>query len=70
MVKGGGGHLDVGDTGLQSPQADGWPLDAASPAFATALKNLYMREVKIGLDDVLGVLAAAHILQFSSLFQR
>uniref|UniRef100_A0AC11DGH4 BTB domain containing 16 n=1 Tax=Ovis aries TaxID=9940 RepID=A0AC11DGH4_SHEEP len=39
-------------------------------AFATALKNLYMREVKIGLDDVLGVLAAAHILQFSSLFQR
>ncbi|KAI4558053.1 hypothetical protein MJG53_021175, partial [Ovis ammon polii x Ovis aries] len=54
----------------RSPQADGWPLDAASPAFATALKNLYMREVKIGLDDVLGVLAAAHILQFSSLFQR
>ena len=66
----GRGRLDVGDRGLQSPQADGWPLDAASPAFATALKNLYMREVKIGLDDVLGVLAAAHILQFSSLFQR
>ncbi|KAM9701467.1 BTB/POZ domain-containing protein 16 [Dama dama] len=39
-------------------------------AFATALKNLYMREVKMCLDDVLGVLAAAHILQFSSLFQR
>ncbi|XP_061259715.1 BTB/POZ domain-containing protein 16 isoform X4 [Bos javanicus] len=39
-------------------------------AFATALKNLYMHEVKICLDDVLGVLAAAHILQFGSLFQR
>ncbi|XP_070326432.1 BTB/POZ domain-containing protein 16 isoform X2 [Odocoileus virginianus] len=39
-------------------------------AFATALKNLYMHEVKMCLDDVLGVLAAAHILQFGSLFQR
>ena len=66
----GRGRLDMGDTGLQSPQADGWPSDAVSPAFATALKNLYMHEVKICLDDVLGVLAAAHILQFGSLFQR
>ncbi|XP_073096353.1 BTB/POZ domain-containing protein 16 isoform X1 [Manis javanica] len=39
-------------------------------AFATALKNLYMSEVKMDMDDVLGVLASAHILQFSSLFQR
>ena len=66
----GRGRLDMGDMGLQSPQADGWPLDAVSPAFATALKNLYMHEVKICRDDVLGVLAAAHILQFGSLFQR
>uniref|UniRef100_A0A2K6L2R4 BTB/POZ domain-containing protein 16 n=1 Tax=Rhinopithecus bieti TaxID=61621 RepID=A0A2K6L2R4_RHIBE len=39
-------------------------------AFATALKNLYMSEVEINLEDVLGVLASAHILQFSGLFQR
>eukprot|EP00069_Balaena_mysticetus_P011068 bmy_07045T0 len=39
-------------------------------AFAVALKNLYLREVKVSVDDVLGVLAAAHILQFRSLFQR
>ncbi|XP_036754878.1 BTB/POZ domain-containing protein 16 isoform X1 [Manis pentadactyla] len=39
-------------------------------AFATALKNLYMSEVKMDMDDVLGVLASAHILKFSSLFQR
>ncbi|XP_057593348.1 BTB/POZ domain-containing protein 16 [Hippopotamus amphibius kiboko] len=40
------------------------------PAFATALKNLYMCEVKMSVDEVLGVLAAARILQFGSLFQR
>ncbi|XP_045883975.1 BTB/POZ domain-containing protein 16 isoform X2 [Meles meles] len=39
-------------------------------AFATALKNLYLSKVEINTDDVLGVLASAHILQFSSLFQR
>ncbi|XP_008068296.2 BTB/POZ domain-containing protein 16 [Carlito syrichta] len=39
-------------------------------AFVTALKNLYMSEVEMSMDDVLGVLASAHILQFSSLFQR
>ncbi|XP_054291354.1 BTB/POZ domain-containing protein 16 isoform X6 [Pongo pygmaeus] len=39
-------------------------------AFATALKNLYMSEVEINLEDVLGVLASAHILQFRGLFQR
>ncbi|XP_016817972.3 BTB/POZ domain-containing protein 16 isoform X4 [Pan troglodytes] len=39
-------------------------------AFATALKNLYMSEVEINLEDALGVLASAHILQFSGLFQR
>uniref|UniRef100_A0A8D1KIU9 BTBDG BTB/POZ domain-containing protein n=1 Tax=Sus scrofa TaxID=9823 RepID=A0A8D1KIU9_PIG len=39
-------------------------------AFATALKNLYIPEVKISMEEVLGVLAAAHILQFRSLFQR
>lgn len=54
---------------LQSPLLTALS-DAAFPAFATALKNLYMSEVKMDMDDVLGVLASAHILQFSSLFQR
>ncbi|KAM9197431.1 BTB/POZ domain-containing protein 16 [Dugong dugon] len=39
-------------------------------AFASALKNLYMSEVEMDMDDVLGVLASAHILQFTALFQR
>nr|XP_020027391.1 BTB/POZ domain-containing protein 16 [Castor canadensis] len=39
-------------------------------AFALALKNLYMNEVEVKVDDMLGVLASAHILQFSHLFQR
>uniref|UniRef100_G3SS40 BTB/POZ domain-containing protein 16 n=1 Tax=Loxodonta africana TaxID=9785 RepID=G3SS40_LOXAF len=39
-------------------------------AFASALKNLYMSEAEINVDDVLGVLASAHILQFAALFQR
>ncbi|KAL0616757.1 BTB/POZ domain-containing protein 16 [Plecturocebus cupreus] len=51
------------------PHADG-PFGCASPAFATALKSLYMSEVEIHVDDVLGVLASAHILQFNGLFQR
>lgn len=52
------------------PHADGCLSGAASPAFATALKNLYSSEVDMTLDDTLGVLASAHALQFSSLFQR
>ncbi|EPQ16380.1 BTB/POZ domain-containing protein 16 [Myotis brandtii] len=39
-------------------------------AFATALKNLYTSQVDLSLDEVLGVLASAHALQFSNLFQR
>ncbi|XP_021508870.1 BTB/POZ domain-containing protein 16 [Meriones unguiculatus] len=39
-------------------------------AFAMALKNLYVKEVEMNVDNVLGVLASAHILQFSSLFQK
>ncbi|XP_008825567.1 BTB/POZ domain-containing protein 16 [Nannospalax galili] len=39
-------------------------------AFALALKNLYMNEVEMNADDVLGVLASAHILQFGRLFQK
>ncbi|XP_072875532.1 BTB/POZ domain-containing protein 16 isoform X5 [Chlorocebus sabaeus] len=45
-------------------------LEELLRAFATALKNLYVSEVEINLEDVLGVLASAHILQFSGLFQR
>nr|XP_037865591.1 BTB/POZ domain-containing protein 16 isoform X4 [Chlorocebus sabaeus] len=45
-------------------------LEELLRAFATALKNLYTSEVEINLEDVLGVLASAHILQFSGLFQR
>lgn len=56
-------------------RAQGRELTASSlgccpPAFATALKSLYLSEVEMNMDDVLGVLASAHILQFSSLFQR
>ncbi|XP_016062602.1 PREDICTED: BTB/POZ domain-containing protein 16 [Miniopterus natalensis] len=39
-------------------------------AFAKALKNLYTSQVDMSLDEVLGVLASAHALQFSSLFQK
>lgn len=46
------------------------PSAAASPAFALALKNLYMKEVEMNVDNVLGVLASAHVLQFNSLFQK
>ncbi|XP_036915473.1 BTB/POZ domain-containing protein 16 [Sturnira hondurensis] len=38
--------------------------------FATALKNLYLSQVDMNLDDVLGVLASARVLRFGSLFQR
>ncbi|XP_045295693.1 BTB/POZ domain-containing protein 16 isoform X2 [Leopardus geoffroyi] len=39
-------------------------------AFAMALKSLYLSQVEINVNDVLAVLASAHVLQFSSLFQR
>uniref|UniRef100_A0A671EU27 BTB/POZ domain-containing protein 16 n=1 Tax=Rhinolophus ferrumequinum TaxID=59479 RepID=A0A671EU27_RHIFE len=39
-------------------------------AFAMALKNLYSSQAEMNLDDAPGVLASAHTLQFSSLFQR
>ncbi|XP_051001385.1 BTB/POZ domain-containing protein 16, partial [Acomys russatus] len=39
-------------------------------AFALALKHLYMKDVEMSVDNVLGVLASAHILQFNSLFQK
>ncbi|XP_042764896.1 BTB/POZ domain-containing protein 16 isoform X2 [Panthera leo] len=39
-------------------------------AFAMALKSLYLSQVEMNVDDVLAVLASAHVLQFSSLFQR
>ena len=35
-----------------------------------ALKSLYLSQVEMNVDDVLAVLASAHVLQFSSLFQR
>uniref|UniRef100_A0A8D1L154 BTBDG BTB/POZ domain-containing protein n=1 Tax=Sus scrofa TaxID=9823 RepID=A0A8D1L154_PIG len=59
-----------GGCGAVEPPADDSLSDALSTAFATALKNLYIPEVKISMEEVLGVLAAAHILQFRSLFQR
>lgn len=65
------GHGPTGHGGRSAePHADGPLSGAASPAFATALKNLYSSQVEMTLDDVLGVLASAHTLQFSSLFQR
>uniref|UniRef100_A0A452RUZ0 BTB/POZ domain-containing protein 16 n=1 Tax=Ursus americanus TaxID=9643 RepID=A0A452RUZ0_URSAM len=52
------------------PKLTAFSLGCCSPAFATALKNLYLGEVEMDMDDVLGVLASAHILQLGSLFQR
>ncbi|XP_065409702.1 BTB/POZ domain-containing protein 16, partial [Chrysemys picta bellii] len=50
-------------------------LDVQDPevtriAFAIALKNLYSTEPEVEEGDVLGVLAAASVLQFPSLFQK
>uniref|UniRef100_A0A8C0H4B6 BTB/POZ domain-containing protein 16 n=1 Tax=Chelonoidis abingdonii TaxID=106734 RepID=A0A8C0H4B6_CHEAB len=50
-------------------------LDVQDPevtriAFAIALKNLYKSEPEVEEGDVLGVLAAASVLQFPSLFQK
>ncbi|GAB1292783.1 BTB/POZ domain-containing protein 16 [Apodemus speciosus] len=45
-------------------------LKVTRVAFALALKNLYMNEVEMTVDNVLGVLASAHILQFNRLFQN
>ncbi|XP_077875472.1 BTB/POZ domain-containing protein 16 [Ictidomys tridecemlineatus] len=39
-------------------------------AFATALKNLYLKDEEMNVEEVLGVLASAHVLQFSRLFKR
>ncbi|XP_066096491.1 BTB/POZ domain-containing protein 16 [Saccopteryx bilineata] len=39
-------------------------------AFATALNNLYTSQWDMNLDDMPGVLASAHALQFSSLYER
>ncbi|XP_006831485.1 PREDICTED: BTB/POZ domain-containing protein 16 [Chrysochloris asiatica] len=39
-------------------------------AFASALKHLYLDDLEMNVEDVLGVLASAHVLQFSVLFQR
>lgn len=55
---------------VQSPKLTAFSLGGYSPAFAKALKNLYLGEVEMNMDDVLGVLASAHILQLRSLFQR
>ncbi|KAF7471289.1 Hypothetical predicted protein [Marmota monax] len=45
-------------------------LVCSSPAFATALKNLYLKDEEMNVEEVLGVLASAHVLQFSRLFKR
>ncbi|XP_043407898.1 BTB/POZ domain-containing protein 16 [Chelonia mydas] len=50
-------------------------LDVQDPevtriAFAIALKNLYSTEPEVEEGDVVGVLAAASVLQFPSLFQK
>uniref|UniRef100_K7E9K5 BTB/POZ domain-containing protein 16 n=1 Tax=Ornithorhynchus anatinus TaxID=9258 RepID=K7E9K5_ORNAN len=39
-------------------------------AFAVALKNLYSIELDVSMEDVLGVMAAASVLEFPSLFQK
>uniref|UniRef100_A0A8C5RL82 BTB/POZ domain-containing protein 16 n=1 Tax=Laticauda laticaudata TaxID=8630 RepID=A0A8C5RL82_LATLA len=39
-------------------------------AFAVALKNMYNSEPEVNEEDVLGILAAAEVLQFPSLFQK
>ncbi|XP_068953507.1 BTB/POZ domain-containing protein 16 [Petaurus breviceps papuanus] len=39
-------------------------------AFATALKSLYTQDIEVHMEDVLGVLASANILQFPSLFKK
>uniref|UniRef100_A0A8C8SCB0 BTB/POZ domain-containing protein 16 n=1 Tax=Pelusios castaneus TaxID=367368 RepID=A0A8C8SCB0_9SAUR len=39
-------------------------------AFAVALKNLYSTEPEVEEGDIVGVLAAASVLQFPSLFQK
>uniref|UniRef100_A0A8C6VKP6 BTB/POZ domain-containing protein 16 n=1 Tax=Naja naja TaxID=35670 RepID=A0A8C6VKP6_NAJNA len=38
--------------------------------FAVALKNMYNSEPEVNEEDVLGILAAAEVLQFPSLFQK
>ncbi|XP_063163358.1 BTB/POZ domain-containing protein 16 [Candoia aspera] len=44
--------------------------DVTRFAFAVALKNLYNSEPEVNEEDVLGILAAAEVLQFPRLFQK
>ncbi|XP_075791451.1 BTB/POZ domain-containing protein 16 isoform X1 [Pelodiscus sinensis] len=44
--------------------------DVTRSAFAIALKNLYNTEPEVEEGDVVGVLAAASVLQFPTLFQK
>uniref|UniRef100_A0A6J0T0E3 BTB/POZ domain-containing protein 16 n=1 Tax=Pogona vitticeps TaxID=103695 RepID=A0A6J0T0E3_9SAUR len=44
--------------------------DVTRVAFAIALQNLYSSEPQVNEEDVLGILAAAELLQFSSLFLK
>ncbi|ETE58462.1 BTB/POZ domain-containing protein 16, partial [Ophiophagus hannah] len=44
--------------------------DVTRFAFAVALKNMYNSEPEVNEEDVLGILAAAEVLQFPSLFQK
>ncbi|KAK9400806.1 BTB/POZ domain-containing protein 16 [Crotalus adamanteus] len=44
--------------------------DVTRFAFAVALKNMYNSESEVNEEDVLGILAAAEVLQFPSLFQK
>uniref|UniRef100_H3AW05 BTB/POZ domain-containing protein 16 n=2 Tax=Latimeria chalumnae TaxID=7897 RepID=H3AW05_LATCH len=39
-------------------------------AFAVALASLYHSEVKLNVEDIVGILAAAAVLQISTLFQK
>uniref|UniRef100_A0A670YZX4 BTB/POZ domain-containing protein 16 n=1 Tax=Pseudonaja textilis TaxID=8673 RepID=A0A670YZX4_PSETE len=44
--------------------------DVTRFAFAVALKNMYNSEPEVNEEDALGILAAAEVLQFPSLFQK
>ncbi|XP_055976306.1 BTB/POZ domain-containing protein 16 [Sorex fumeus] len=39
-------------------------------AFATALKHLYVNDLEVTMDEMLGVMASAHVLCLGRLFQR
>ncbi|XP_058043757.1 BTB/POZ domain-containing protein 16 [Ahaetulla prasina] len=44
--------------------------DVTRFGFAVALKNMYNSESEVNEEDVIGILAAAEVLQFPSLFQK